>query len=83
MNRDPICEVFATAIRSRSQSLGGSTPWFRQAVIETVFPLVAAASTPVPFGFCSGMSAVQRMIVLLYFPETKRAALEDKQAAIQ
>ena len=78
-----ISEVFPTAIRARGQSLGSSTHWFMDAVIATLFPLVAATSKGAPFVFFAGMMAVQFVVVLLYFPETKQVALEDMQAAIQ
>jgi hypothetical protein len=34
-------------------------------------------------GGIAGMMAVQSVVVLLYFTETKQVALEDMQAAIQ
>ena len=77
-----IAELFPTAIRTRGQSLGSSTHWFMNAVIATLFPLVAATSKGAPFVFFAGMMAVQFVVVLLYFPETKQVALEDMAAAI-
>ena len=77
-----IAELFPTAIRTRGQSLGSSTHWFMNAVIATLFPLVAAASKGAPFVFFAGMMAVQFVVVLLYFPETKQVPLEDMEAAI-
>ena len=77
-----IAELFPTAIRTRGQSLGSSTHWFINAVIATLFPLVASASKGAPFVFFAGMMAVQFVVVLLYFPETKQVALEDMAAAI-
>jgi MFS transporter, SP family, arabinose:H+ symporter len=78
-----ISEVFPTAIRARGQSIGSSTHWFMDAVIATLFPLVAATSKGAPFVFFAGMMAVQFVVVLLYFPETKQVALEDMEAAIR
>ena len=77
-----IAELFPTAIRTRGQSLGSSTHWFMNAVIATLFPLVAATSKGAPFVFFAGMMAVQFVVVLLYFPETKQVSLEDMEAAI-
>jgi len=77
-----IAEVFPTAIRSRGQSLGSSTHWFMDAVIATLFPLVAATSKGAPFVFFAGMMAVQFVVVLFYFPETKQVSLEDMETAI-
>jgi MFS transporter, SP family, arabinose:H+ symporter len=78
-----IAELFPTAIRTRGQSLGSSTHWFMNAVIATLFPMVAHVSKGAPFVFFAAMMAVQFVVVLLYFPETKQVALEDMQAAIQ
>ena len=78
-----LSELFPTAIRTRGQSLGSSTHWFMNAVIATLFPLVAATSKGAQFVFFAAMMAVQFVVVLLYFPETKQVALEDMQAAIQ
>ena len=77
-----ISEVFPTAIRARGQSVGSSTHWFMDAVIATAFPLVAAHSKGLPFVFFAVMMALQFVVVLLYFPETKQVSLEDMQAAI-
>ena len=77
-----IAELFPTAIRTRGQSLGSSTHWFMNAVIATLFPLVAATSKGAPFVFFAGMMAVQFVVVLLYFPETKQVSLEEMETAI-
>jgi MFS transporter, SP family, arabinose:H+ symporter len=78
-----LSELFPTAVRTRGQSLGSSTHWFMNAVIATLFPLVAHVSKGAPFVFFAVMMAVQFVVVLLYFPETKQVALEDMQAAIE
>ena len=77
-----IAELFPTAIRTRGQSLGSSTHWFMNAAIAALFPSVAAISKGAPFVFFAGMMAVQFVVVLLYFPETKQVSLEDMEAAI-
>jgi sugar porter (SP) family MFS transporter len=72
-----ISEIFPTAVRARGQSLGSSTHWFMDAVIATLFPVAAAQSKGAPFIFFAAMVVLQFFAVLVFFPETKRAALED------
>jgi hypothetical protein len=47
------------------------------AVIATAFPLVAAYSKGLPFIFFAAAMAVQFLVVLKFFPETKGATLEE------
>jgi MFS transporter, SP family, arabinose:H+ symporter len=72
-----ISEIFPTEVRARGQSIGSSTHWFMDAIIAILFPVAAAYSKGAPFVFFAGMIVVQFFVVLFFFPETKRAALED------
>ena len=74
-----ISEVFPTRVRSRGQSLGSSSHWVMNALISGVFPLVARHSTAAPFVFFSSMMALQFVVVLLVYPETKGVSLEQLQ----
>ncbi len=71
-----ISEIFPTDVRARGQALGSSTHWFMDAVIASVFPVIATVSTGAPFAFFAAMMAAQLIVVALFFPETKRLALE-------
>jgi len=71
-----LSEVFPTAVRARGQSLGSATHWIMNAVVSAVFPAVAAYSTATPFAFFALMMALQFVVVLIAFPETKGVALE-------
>jgi sugar porter (SP) family MFS transporter len=75
-----LSEVFPTSVRARGQSLGSATHWIMNAAIAGVFPAVAAYSTALPFAFFALLMAVQFVVVLLVFPETKGVALEDMAA---
>jgi sugar porter (SP) family MFS transporter len=77
-----ISEIFPTEVRARGQSIGSSTHWFMDAIIATAFPIAAAYSKGVPFVFFAGMVVLQFFVVLIFFPETKRAALEDISAIV-
>ncbi|MBD8548567.1 sugar porter family MFS transporter [Sphingomonas sp. CFBP 8760] len=71
-----ISEIFPTDVRARGQSLGSSTHWFMDAIIATAFPLVAQHMRGLPFIFFAACMALQFVVVLAFFPETKRRSLE-------
>jgi len=77
-----ISEIFPTEVRARGQSIGSSTHWLMNAIIAALFPVVAAYSKGAPFVFFAGMVVLQFFVVLIFFPETKRAALEDISAIV-
>lgn len=72
-----IGEIFPTAVRSRGQSLGSSTHWLLNALIAFGFPVLAAWSKSAPFLLFAAMMALQFVVVLLAFPETKGVSLEE------
>jgi len=72
-----ISEIFPTDVRARGQSLGSSVHWFMDAVIAFGFPLAAAHARSLPFWLFGAMMALQFVVVLAFFPETKRRSLED------
>ncbi len=77
-----ISEIFPTDVRARGQSLGSSVHWFMDAVIAMLFPMVAVMSKGAPFLFFSAMMVIQFIVVMTYFPETKRLSLEQIEAAV-
>jgi len=78
-----ISEIFPTEVRARGQSIGSSTHWLMNAIIATLFPVVAAWSKGAPFVFFAAMVLLQFFVVLFFFPETKRAPLEDISAVVR
>jgi MFS transporter, SP family, arabinose:H+ symporter len=74
-----LSEIFPTVVRAKGQSLGCFTHWIMNALIASVFPVLAAASGGIPFVFFSVMMAVQFFVVLAFFPETKGLSLEEMQ----
>ncbi|MGO9232267.1 MAG: sugar porter family MFS transporter [Bryobacteraceae bacterium] len=74
-----LSEVFPNRVRAQGQSLGSFTHWIMNALISFLFPMVAAASGALPFGFFGIMMAVQFVVVLFFFPETKGVSLEQMQ----
>ncbi len=74
-----LSEVFPNRVRAQGQSLGSFTHWIMNAMISFLFPMVAASSGALPFAFFAVMMAVQFVVVLLFFPETKGVSLEQMQ----
>jgi MFS transporter, SP family, arabinose:H+ symporter len=74
-----IGEVFPNRVRAKGQSLGSSAHWIMNALISLTFPLLAASSHGYPFVFFAVMTAVQFLVVLFVYPETKGISLEQMQ----
>jgi MFS family permease len=74
-----LSEIFPNRVRAQGQSLGSFTHWIMNALISFLFPMVAAASGALPFAFFAAMMAVQFVVVLAFFPETKGVSLEQMQ----
>jgi MFS transporter, SP family, arabinose:H+ symporter len=74
-----LSEVFPNRVRASGQSLGSFTHWIMNALISGIFPLVAARSGGAPFVLFSAMMAVQFVVVLFFYPETKGISLEQMQ----
>ena len=74
-----LSEVFPNRVRAKGQSLGSFTHWAMNALISSVFPMLAAASGAAPFVFFSAMMVVQFFVVLSFYPETKGVSLEQMQ----
>jgi sugar porter (SP) family MFS transporter len=77
-----ISEVFPNRLRSKGQSLGSSSHWISNAIISLVFPLLAKASSSLPFFFFATMMVVDFVLVFFYYPETARVSLENMQHTI-
>jgi SP family arabinose:H+ symporter-like MFS transporter len=74
-----IAEVFPTRVRAKGQSLGSSSHWIMNAIISLIFPIMAKSSGGTPFAFFAAMMALQFVIVLFIYPETKGISLEQLQ----
>ncbi len=75
-----IGEVFPTSVRSKGQGVGAASHWFMNTLIQLEFPVVVhSMSTATPFVFFSIMTAVQFLVVLFVYPETKGQTLEALQ----
>jgi sugar porter (SP) family MFS transporter len=74
-----LSEVFPNLVRAKGQSLGSFTHWIMNAGISAIFPVMAKASGAVPFVFFACMMAIQFVVVLTMYPETKGVSLEDME----
>ena len=74
-----ISEIFPTRVRSKGQGLGSGTHWVMNAILSGLFPVIAARSGAYPFIFFAAMMVLQFVVVLAFFPETKRVSLEELQ----
>lgn len=71
-----ISEIFPNRVRAKGQSIGSFTHWLMNALVSTVFPIAAAKWHSGPFYFFSGFMALQFIVVILFFPETRGISLE-------
>ena len=75
-----IGEVFPNAVRSKGQGVGNASHWIMNTVIQMAFPVVVhSLNTETPFVFFALMTAVQFLVVLFIYPETKGQTLEALQ----
>jgi SP family arabinose:H+ symporter-like MFS transporter len=74
-----LSEVFPNLVRAKGQSLGSFTHWIMNALISSIFPVMAAGSGAVPFVFFASTMVVQFVVVLVFYPETKGFSLEEME----
>ena len=74
-----LSEVFPNVVRAKGQSLGSFTHWIMNALISSIFPVLAARSGAIPFGFFALMMVAQFFVVLMVYPETKGLSLEEME----
>lgn len=75
-----IGEVFPNHVRSKGQGVGNASHWIMNTCIALIFPTVTTTmGRGAPFVFFAAMTALQFMIVLLTYPETKGQTLEALQ----
>jgi MFS family permease len=78
-----ISEIFPNAVRVKGQALGSTTLWIMNGVISQIFPWMAAKSASLPFAIFAVLMAVQFVVTLVFYPETKGLTLEQLEARIR
>jgi sugar porter (SP) family MFS transporter len=75
-----IGEVFPNHVRSKGQGVGNASHWIMNTLIALEFPvLVVSLGRSAPFTFFAVMTAIQFLVVLFVYPETKGQTLEELQ----
>lgn len=75
-----IGEVFPNSVRSKGQGVGNASHWIMNTAIALEFPVLATRmGRGAPFAFFAFMTAVQFLVVLFVYPETKGQTLEELQ----
>jgi MFS family permease len=77
-----ISEIFPNRVRAKGQSIGSFTHWFMNALVSAAFPIAAAKWHSGPFYFFSGFTALQFIVVILFFPETRGVSLEAMEGQL-
>lgn len=72
-----LSEIFPSAVRARGSALGASVHWLMNALVAMIFPVLVAWSAAAPFALFAGAMVVQLIVVIAFFPETKRTALDE------
>lgn len=75
-----IGEVFPNHVRSKGQGVGNASHWIMNTLIALEFPvLVVSLGRSAPFTFFAAMTAIQFVVVIFFYPETKGQTLEQLQ----
>jgi sugar porter (SP) family MFS transporter len=77
-----ISEIFPNTVRAKGQALGSFTHWTMAVIISWLFPIFAESSSRgggIAFSIFAVTAAVQFIVVLKVFPETKGKSLEEIQ----
>jgi sugar porter (SP) family MFS transporter len=75
-----IGEVFPNHVRSKGQGVGNASHWIMNTIVALEFPvLVVSMGRSAPFTFFAAMTAIQFIVVLFFYPETKGQTLEQLQ----
>jgi sugar porter (SP) family MFS transporter len=77
-----INEILPNSVRAAGSSAACFLMWSLCAIISWVFPVVAAKSGALVFGFFAAMMALQFILVWRFLPETKGVSLEAMEAQL-
>ena len=77
-----MSEIFPNEVRVQGQAMGSTVLWIANGVISQLFPLFAARSSALPFAIFAGVMALQFIVTLTLFPETKGLSLEQLQSKL-
>jgi len=78
-----MSEIFPNAVRVKGQALGSTTLWVMNGVISQIFPWMAAKSASLPFIIFATLMAIQFVVTLAFYPETKGYSLEELESRLR
>jgi SP family arabinose:H+ symporter-like MFS transporter len=78
-----MSEIFPNAVRVKGQALGSTTLWIMNGIISQIFPWMAAKSSALPFIIFGALMALQFVVTLAFFPETKGFSLEELETRLR
>jgi sugar porter (SP) family MFS transporter len=71
-----LSEIFPLPVRARGQSFGSTVLWMTNALIVGSFPAIAIRVGGMIFVALAILMAIQCVLVILVYPETRRSSLE-------
>jgi sugar porter (SP) family MFS transporter len=75
-----ISEIFPNRVRAKGQSIGSFSHWFMNAIVSFLFPILATRwGSAAPFFFFASMTALQFLVVIRFYPETRGVSLEEME----
>jgi sugar porter (SP) family MFS transporter len=78
-----LSEIFPNRVRAKGQSIGSFSHWFMNAAVSATFPILATRwGTATPFYFFASMMALQFVVVLKLYPETRGMSLESIETTL-
>ncbi|MEO8738038.1 MAG: MFS transporter, partial [Edaphobacter sp.] len=77
-----LSEIFPLPVRSRGQTMGSSVHWIANALITGAFPIVASNLGSFVFVVLAAIMALQFLVILFLYPETRQLGLEAVASAI-
>jgi MFS transporter, SP family, arabinose:H+ symporter len=78
-----MSEIFPNAVRVKGQALGSTTLWVVNGLISQIFPWMAAKSASLPFVIFASLMAIQFIVTLAFYPETKGYSLEELESRLR
>lgn len=72
-----LSEIFPVSMRARGQSLGTTVHWATNALVVGTFPVLVSHLGEKVFLGLALLMALQFLVILLFYPETKGRALES------
>lgn len=77
-----LSEIFPLPVRAKGQTMGSSVHWIANALITGSFPVVANNLGSRVFSVLAAIMALQFLVILFLYPETRNLGLEAIASAV-